>query len=126
MSSLRETDAKAEAVYHRLVEEIDEDATDTFVERATAQPHSFAPDRKRDATKRIREQVGEDAYREIALGLAGHQICGSPQTVAEQLRAIHEQAGQRGVLLGFFDPIKGLHMCHDEVLPLLRKMDLRK
>lgn len=120
------TDAKAEAVYQRLVEAIDEDAADTFVERVTSQPHSFAPERKRDTTKRMREQIGEDAYREIALGLTGYQICGGPQTVAEQLRAVHQQAGQRGVLLSFFDPLKGLHMCHDEVLPLLRKMGLRK
>ena len=119
------TDAKAKEVRDWVTAEIDEEATDTFIERATSQPHSFAPDRRRAPNTRIRQQTGEEAYRDVALGLTAYNVYGSPETVAEQLREVHQKGGQRGVMLSFFDPVKGLHMFHDEVLPLLRQMGLR-
>ena len=73
----------------------------------------------------VREQVGESTYVRLALGLGSMHLVGSYDTVAERMRSLAE-AEQQGVVLSFFDPLRGLHDLEDEIIPRLRKMGLRR
>jgi len=125
---IAETDSAAREIFNSLASQIDEEAADTFIMRGMAGSQSGTPlpGFMLDRSKSIREQVGEQRYLGSALGLGGHHIIGSPQSVAEQIRLLHQEGGQRGVLLSFFDPVAGLEMMRESVLPILRKMGLRK
>jgi alkanesulfonate monooxygenase SsuD/methylene tetrahydromethanopterin reductase-like flavin-dependent oxidoreductase (luciferase family) len=67
----------------------------------------------------------KDAIERLALGFTAPQIVGSYETCAEQLRELND-AGLESTLLCFYDPQKGLHQMQDDVIPILRKMGLRK
>lgn len=60
----------------------------------------------------------------FALGMTSPRLCGSPETVAEKIRALHE-VGIESLFINFSDPQKGLHQMQDDVLPILRKMGIR-
>ena len=62
----------------------------------------------------------------MALGLGGYHVFGSPETVAEEFRLLHDECGMEGVLICYFDPQRGLHQTEDSLLPILRKMGLRQ
>ena len=68
--------------------------------------------------------MGKDKYVRFALGLGAWQLFGSYQSVAEQIRELYE-TGLESVLVAFFDPLRGLHQMEDDLLPLLKKMNLR-
>jgi FMNH2-dependent dimethyl sulfone monooxygenase len=69
--------------------------------------------------------VGKDAYTAIALGITAPRLVGSYQTVAEQIRDLHE-TGLESMLMCFFDPQQGLHQMQDSIMPILKKMGLRR
>jgi FMNH2-dependent dimethyl sulfone monooxygenase len=123
-----ETDERAQATFDWLVSEIDEEAADTFIKRGMAGSQSGTPipGFTFDPMRPIRQQVGEQRYIGSALGLGGHQIVGTPEMVAEEIRRLYQQGRQRGVLLSFFDPEEGLALTRDRLLPILHKMGLRK
>jgi len=73
-----------------------------------------------------REAMGEEAYLSIALGPGGKHVIGGPESVAEQLRELHEQGLQRGIMLSSLDYVDGLERLETQVLPILRRMDLRR
>jgi FMNH2-dependent dimethyl sulfone monooxygenase len=59
------------------------------------------------------------------MGLSAWHIYGGYESAAEQMRALHD-TGLESLLTCFFDPIRGLHQMEDDVIPLLRKMGLRR
>ena len=61
----------------------------------------------------------------IALGIGAWQIIGSYETVAERIRELNE-VGIESILMCFFDPLGGLHHMEDEILPILKRIELRK
>ncbi len=69
--------------------------------------------------------LGRDMYLRYAMGLGAWHLYGSYEAVAEQIRALHA-AGIESILTCFFDPIRGLHQMEDDVIPLLKKMGLRR
>jgi FMNH2-dependent dimethyl sulfone monooxygenase len=69
--------------------------------------------------------IGRENFLRIGFGLTAWQIVGSPKTVAEELRKLHE-VGVESVLTCFVDPFRGLHAMEDDVIPLLKKMGLRQ
>ncbi len=71
------------------------------------------------------ELMKQNALKRFALGFTAPQIVGSYQTCAEQLRELNE-AGLESTLLCFYDPQKGLHQMQDDIIPILKKMGLRK
>ena len=122
---MADTDAEAERIADWVAAEVDEEATDTFIQRSTGEMGwSGAPGRKGKGS--VREQVGNDAYLRMALGLGGYHAFGSPQTVAETFRVLQRDCAMEGVLICFLDPQKGLHQVEDDLIPILKTMGLRK
>ena len=76
-------------------------------------------------TSNYERSAGEAKIRSMALGLTSPQIVGSYTSVAEQLRELNE-AGVESALMCFYDPQKGLHQMQDDIIPILKKMGLRK
>ncbi|KAA1397756.1 LLM class flavin-dependent oxidoreductase [Aeromicrobium ginsengisoli] len=61
----------------------------------------------------------------FSIGMTSPRLYGSPETVAEKIRALHD-VGIESLFINFADPQKGLHQMQDDVLPILRKMGIRK
>ena len=69
--------------------------------------------------------LGREQYLKVALGMMGYQFFGGPETVAEKMRALHE-VGVDNLVIGFFDPERGLQQMEEGVIPILKKMRLRQ
>ena len=69
--------------------------------------------------------VGRELFLRYSMGLGAWHMYGSYDTVAQHIQALHE-AGIESILTCFFDPIRGLHQMEDDVIPLLKKMGLRR
>ncbi|SDZ49378.1 LLM class flavin-dependent oxidoreductase [Herbiconiux ginsengi] len=67
----------------------------------------------------------KEFVKTFSLGMTSPRLYGSPETVAEKIRALHD-VGIESLFINFADPQKGLHQMQDDVLPILRKMGLRK
>jgi FMNH2-dependent dimethyl sulfone monooxygenase len=104
------TDALAKEKYESIASQIDMGAVEAFAK--SLQGTSTA-------------EFIKDAIERLALGFTAPQIVGSYETCAEQLRELND-AGLESTLLCFYDPQKGLHQMQDDVIPILRKMGLRK
>ena len=104
------TDALAKEKYEWIASQIDAGAVE-----------AFANSIKGTST----EEFIKNAIERLALGFTSPQIVGSYETCAEKLREINE-AGLESTLLCFFDPQKGLHQMQDDIIPILKKMGLRK
>ncbi len=68
--------------------------------------------------------LDRDAFLKVALGMTGNQLFGGYQTVAEKMRGLAE-VGVDNVVVGFFDPAKGLRQMEEHVIPILERMGLR-
>ena len=125
-----QTDEVAEADYEWLKSEIDRQATDNFIREYLDRPGEFEgildPAKIKKGVRSVKEMVGEDNYTRIALGLGALPLVGSHETVAEQMRVLADDYGMDGLVLSFFDPIKGIQEIDDYVIPKLKKMALRK
>jgi FMNH2-dependent dimethyl sulfone monooxygenase len=60
-----------------------------------------------------------------AMGMSAWKLYGSYETVAETIRELRAR-GVESILTCFLDPLRGLHQMEDGVIPLLKKMNLRK
>jgi FMNH2-dependent dimethyl sulfone monooxygenase len=69
--------------------------------------------------------IGKQAFVSVALGITAPHVVGSYETVAEKLRALHN-TGLESLLFCFFDPQQGLHQMQDHIIPILKKMGLRR
>lgn len=69
--------------------------------------------------------LGREQYLKVALGMTGFQLFGSYETVAEKMRSLSE-VGVDNVVVGFFDPHRALRQMEEGVLPILKRMGLRK
>ena len=126
-----ETDAKAEQEFKLAEEMLEEHATSWFAYRSLDQPGtkagaSFAPAIADDEEPTMRRALGEEAFKRVGLGLHGYHMIGGYDSVAEQIRTLCADYGQEGVLVAWFDPLRGLHQLEDHIIPRLRKMGLRK
>ena len=130
---MAEKEEAAQAELERLLSMIDVEAADNFIRRRFLNGAERVSDggplgaRMKGRTwkgESIREFVGEDTYRRLALGLGSVQLVGDYDTVAEQLQDL-AASGHQGAVLSFFDPLRGLHELEDEIIPRLRKVGLR-
>ena len=69
--------------------------------------------------------MGREMYMRWALGLSAWHVYGGVESVAEQMRQLQE-TGLESLLTCFFDPIRGIHLMEDGVMPILKKMGLRR
>jgi dimethylsulfone monooxygenase len=107
----RDTDAEAQAYYHRYADvEADADAVDFHINMTLA-------NRKADVA------VIQDRVRRAG-GLSSFALVGSPRTVADGLIAIH-RAGFAGTSLSFVNFRGELPTFIEQVVPLLQEAGLR-
>ena len=125
-----ETDEKAEALLAEQQGMMDELATSWHLYRGLDQPGtktgaSFSlPLGGETAT--LKQAVGAENFVRYGLGIAGRQIVGGYDSVAEHIRMLHTDYGQEGQLFCWLDPLRGIHQLEDHIIPRLRKMGLRK
>lgn len=132
---IADSDAEADALYREIVDEIDEEAADTFLLRGMQGSQSGRTGRTASEIGQtfnipegvsLRQALGEERYLATAIGLGGKHIIGSPETVAGQLLELHMAGRQRGIMLSFFDYFDGLARLERDVLPILKKMGVRQ
>lgn len=123
---MADTDEEAQSIANWVKDEVDEEAADLFIARATGRMGWSGAAGPQHEGETMREQVGNDAYLRMAIGLGGLQVFGSPETVAETFRELHHEGGMEGILIAYFDPKEGLRQTEDSLMPILKKMGLRK
>lgn len=118
-----ETDRAAHETYDWIESEIDHDAVMNFIDSMESTRAA------REAGKIHRDLpwggIGKERYVGIALGITSPRLVGSYATVAEKMRALHD-TGLESLLVCFFDPQKGLEQMRDGILPIMKKMGLRR
>jgi dimethylsulfone monooxygenase len=124
---MAETDAHAKETVDWVENEVDREAISNFMWNVASDPNTSFAKRYGAQLDRADEWggVGREMFLRYAMGLGAWHLYGSYQTVAEEIRALHE-AGIESILTCFFDPIRGLHQMEDDVIPLLKKMGLRQ
>ena len=123
-----ETDQKAEEKYKAQIDNVDEIPAAWFTYRGLDQPgtkggSSFAAPLSTGST--LREAVGEGNYIRNGL-LAGRAIVGGYDSVAEHMRIMRTDYGQEGFLNCWLDPLEGIHMTENHIIPRLKKMGMRE
>lgn len=108
-----ETDEKATRTMEWLVEEIDVEAVKNQYARYRGVPKEA-----------LAEELNENWVRNLGLGISGHQIVGSYDTVAGELADLHD-AGVEHVALCFWDPARSVEAFGEHVIPRLRERGLR-
>lgn len=121
---LERTDEVAAETMRSLEDQVDRPATINFINSMKRQ--SVGTEFK-DETEDADEWggVGREMFMRIAMGITAYQLVGGPRSVAEQIKALND-AGIGSILMCFLDPLKGLHMMEDEVIPILKEMGLRQ
>ena len=122
---MAETDRKAHELVQWVEAEVDKVAMHDWLFVGRAKRPDGAINRLGKDPNDEWAGIGRDMYMRWAMGLTAWHVYGSYESVAEQLRALHD-TGIESVLTCFFDPIRGLHQMEDDVIPLLKKMGLRK
>jgi dimethylsulfone monooxygenase len=120
------TDELAQQKYEWIIDEIDRPAVLNFIasiKGRTSTEGLFGLDKEEEEDPW--GGVGKEAFVGIAMGLTATHVVGSYETVAEKLRELNE-TGLESLLFCFFDPQKGLHQMEDDVIPILKRMGLRK
>ena len=116
-----ETDAAAEATKAWLEEEIDHEAVRNMLTSMAGSSNAMASPDDDDPWLGI----GREEFMRMGLGLSGYQLVGGYDSVAEQLRALHD-VGAEQVCMSFLEPARALEQLNEHVLPRLKKMGLRK
>jgi dimethylsulfone monooxygenase len=110
----RPTLAEAEEYMHYYAQEhADWGATDYLMNLQGVHAQSFTP----EMLNTMRER--------FASGHGTLPLVGTPESVAEQIRAVHD-AGFAGMTLAFVDYISELHDFSREVMPILERMGVRR
>lgn len=121
------TESKARATVDWIAEEVDKVATMNFITSSQRQSVSktFGWKPSENADDDPWGGIGKEKFLKMALGIGAHHLVGSYESVAEEIRELHE-AGVESCLMSYFDPLLGIHQMEDHVFPILKKMGLRK
>lgn len=124
---MAETDAKANDIVQWVEAEVDKEAANSFLFKRSSDPKaSFVNRHGADAAHDDEwAGLGRETYMRFAMGLSAWHVYGGYETAAETIRALHS-CGIESILTCFFDPLRGLHQMEDDVIPILKKMGLRK
>jgi dimethylsulfone monooxygenase len=117
---MEDTDEGARETVEWLSSQIDREALKAFMGFVTGTSNELAWDEDDPYLG-----VGKAQYLRQGLGSTGFQLFGGYETVAETIRGLHE-VGIEDVAVCFWDPQKGIQGFGDHVLPLLKRMNLRK
>lgn len=108
----RPTMQEAQAEWDRQLANEDTQAVDNLMNLMFAHAHSFPHD--------IRQQLRD----RMAVGHGGYPLVGTPESIAEQIIALHE-VGFSGTTLSFLNYIEEFPYFRDQVLPLLEAKGIR-
>jgi FMNH2-dependent dimethyl sulfone monooxygenase len=124
---IAETDQRAAEIVTWVEDEVDKEAANSFIFRRTRDPKTTFVQRHGADMDETDEWggMGREMYMRWALGLSAWHVYGGVDSVAEQMRQLHE-TGLESLLTCFFDPIRGIHLMEDGVMPILKKMGLRR
>jgi FMNH2-dependent dimethyl sulfone monooxygenase len=124
---IAETDQRAAEIVKWVEDEVDKEAANSFLFNRTRDTKGSLLTRHGSTLTEEDEWggLGKETYMRFALGLSAWHIYGGVQSVAEQMKQLHD-LGLESLLTCFFDPIRGLHLMEDDVIPILKKMGLRK
>ena len=107
----RDTEAEARALYQRIVDEGDWDATRNIMALLGIESESF------------NEQIKQFAERFIA-GWGGYPLVGTPEQVVEQMIELRN-IGIEGLILSWLDYYEETKYFGERVLPLMEQVGLR-
>ena len=107
----RDTEAEAQALYQRIVDEGDWEAANNVMSLLGMESGSF------------NEQIKKYGERFIA-GWGGYPLIGTPEQVVDQMIELH-QLGVEGLILTWLDYLQELEYFGERVLPLLEQAGLR-
>ena len=110
----RDTEAEAEALYRRIVDEGDWGATNTIIELMLGENYSYGSNK---------EQLRAMGERFIA-GWGGYPLVGTPEQVVDKMLAIAD-IGVEGFILSWLDYYEELKYFGEKVMPLMRQAGLR-
>jgi FMNH2-dependent dimethyl sulfone monooxygenase len=114
-----ETDAKAERTMRWLEDEIDQEAVSNFVASAIGTSTAAGADPNDEWFG-----MGREEFVKMGIGLSGYQLVGGYDSIAEQLRALHE-IGAEHVCICFLEPREALQQLEEHIIPRLKNMGLR-
>ena len=117
---MEDTDADCARTIEWLEAEADVEAIRFFMHQAAGTSSEMAS----EGEEQEYLGLGREQFMKIALGMHGHQFFGGYETVAEKMRALHA-VGVDNLVIGFFDPQRGLQQMEDHVIPILQRMGLR-
>ena len=118
---MEDTDSEAAETVAWLEEEGDREAIRYFVNSVTSTGSAMKLGED-DGDPYV--GLGRDQFNRIAAGMIGYQFFGGYETVAEKMRELHE-VGVDNLVIGFFDPQRGLRQMEEHVIPILKRMGLR-
>jgi alkanesulfonate monooxygenase SsuD/methylene tetrahydromethanopterin reductase-like flavin-dependent oxidoreductase (luciferase family) len=113
---------------HVVCRETDREAEDYYRHYAVDHADTEAVDYHMNMSRQNRQLDTEQIFKErkrYAGGLSSHPLIGSPETIVQELRHLHEE-GIDGVTLSFVNFKDELPFFIDRVLPLLREAGLRQ
>lgn len=122
-SVIEDTDQQAEQTIAWLKENADIDAIRTYIRAMTGTSVEYEGNPGDDEDPY--SDYGHEVFMKVCTGMAAYQLTGSPDTVAEKMRRIHE-AGIEMVAIGFLDPHRGLQRMEKEIIPRLKQLGLRQ
>ena len=120
-SVIEETDAEAARTVEWLEEEADREAIRYYMHAVAGSASEMEMGDDDDPYVGL----GRDQFLKVALGMTGYQLFGGYETVAEKMRGLHE-VGVDNIVVGFFDPGKALAQMEQRVIPILKRMGVRK
>ena len=124
--NIEATDELAEERRQHYMDEVDVEGVYGYFQALAGVSTFGAGEGDQDGQEELDEYKGmsKEFVESFALGFTSPQLTGSPETVAEKIRELHE-VGIEALFICFADPQKGLHQMEDDVLPILRKMGIR-
>ena len=118
---IEETDTEAARVVAWLEENADYEAVRYYMRQVVGTASEMDVEDEEDRYAGL----GREQFLKVALGMTGYQFFGGYETVAEKMRELHE-AGVDNLVIGFFDPRRALVQMEQHVIPILRRMGLRR
>ena len=118
---IEETDAEAARTVQWLEENADTQAVRFYMHQVVGTSNEMEIGDETDPYAGL----GRDQFYKVALGMSGYQLFGGYETVAEKMRGLSE-VGVDNLVIGFFDPRRALGQMEEHIIPILRRMGLRR
>lgn len=117
---MEETDAASARAIEQLEATIDTVAVRSFIDS-----QRLAAGREASDPSDPYAELGREVFTGLGMGMGSFQLFGGYETVAETMRSLSE-AGVEHLVMGFWEPARGIRQMGEHVFPLLRQMGIRQ